>query len=100
MNPMYDATRRKCLSNDERRKQCRICYRTGQPSDKDVIIQTIQTGGWGTLTGRVPHHIKNLTATLGHAVPPKRGDKGYLEYKRLITSLIGDLHFHLSEIDQ
>ena len=51
------------------------------------------------LQGRVPKHVKNLNSALGQAVPPKRGDEGFHHYKRMITGLIGDLHFHLSELD-
>lgn len=100
MEPMCDATRRKRLSNDERRRKYQTSYVTGEPNDKDVIIGLASKYGVYKLTGRVPHHIKNLNSALGYAVPPKRGDKGYIEYKRLITTLIGDLHLQLSEIDQ
>lgn len=65
------------------------------PERKNIIAYEPRKG----LTGRVPKHVANLNSALDPAMPPARGEKGYYHYKRMITDLIGNLHFHLSNID-
>lgn len=67
--------------------------------ENDISVKHYPNMSHVDISGKLVSHIKNVKSAMGKVKPPKKGKPGHLQYKRMITDLIGDLHFHLSNLD-